>query len=109
MSPQSTTRLTRGHLDQTTGFSRTRYATSASSTALALRGLQWWRRTRDGATVAWTWVRGILTPAGWLLLAVAAVGLVCGLSFGWVEFVVAGLVAVTLLVLSIPFLFSARA
>lgn len=109
MTPDTDSRLTRtGHPDQTTGFSRTRYATSSSSTALAVRGLRWWRRTRAATTAAWVWITGILTPAGWLLLAAATVGLGAGLVLGWVEFVVGGLVALSLLLLSVPFLFSAR-
>jgi uncharacterized protein (DUF58 family) len=91
-----------------TGISRTRYATSRSSTELVLRGLGWWRRARARAAAAWSWVTATLSVAGWLLLAVAVIGLAVGVSFGWIEFVIAGFVSTALLVLSIPFLFSAR-
>jgi uncharacterized protein (DUF58 family) len=92
-----------------TGFSRTRYSTSSSSTALALRGLRSWRRLQSAASSTWEWVSSTLSVAGWMLVATAALGLGVGLAFGWIEFVVAGIVAATLVVLSVPFLFSARA
>jgi uncharacterized protein (DUF58 family) len=91
-----------------TGLSRTRYATSSSSTAFALRGLRWMRGTRDAAATAWTWVSSTLSVAGWMLVATAVIGLCAGLLFGWLEFVVAGILATVLIALSVPFLFSAR-
>lgn len=109
MSSNTESRLTRvAGTTGGTGFSRTRYATSSSSTALALRGLRWWRRTRSAGAAAWEWVSSTLSVAGWMLVATAVVGLVLGLAFGWIEFVVAGLVAAVLVLLSVPFLFSAR-
>ncbi|QIG38603.1 DUF58 domain-containing protein [Microbacterium sp. 4R-513] len=47
-------------------------------------------------------------PAGVLIAAAASVGLVLGLVFGWVEWMVAGVVALVLLVMAVPFLFGAR-
>lgn len=109
MSSPSQTRVTRtAGTTGSTGFSRTRYATSNSSTAFALRGLRWLRRTRDAAVAAWRWVSSTLSVAGWMLVATAALGLGLGLGFGWIEFVVAGILATVLIVLSVPFLFSAR-
>lgn len=91
-----------------TGIARTRYATASSSTVLAVRGAQWWRRVRAGGATAWAAVSSTLTIAGWMLVTATALGLGLGLAFGWIEFVVAGIVAGALLVLSVPFLFSAR-
>lgn len=109
MSSNTESRLTRT-VGSTggTGISRTRYATSSSSTVLALRGLRWWRRVRAAVRAAWTWVSATLSVAGWMLVTASVVGITVGLTFGWVEFVIAGIVAATLVVLSIPFLFSAR-
>lgn len=90
-----------------TGFSRTRYATSGSA-PLAVRGLRSWRRVQHGVAAGWRWVSSTLSVAGWMLLATAVVGLMAGLAYGWMEFVVAGVVASLLLFLSVPFLFSAR-
>lgn len=50
-----------------------------------------------------------VTTAGWLVLAVAIGGTVLGWIFGWVEWLIAGIIAVVLLLLSVPFLFGARA
>lgn len=109
MTPPTETRTTRTALPQeTTGFSRTRYSTASGSTALAVRGLRWWRRMQARLLRAWRAVRDTLSVAGWMLLAVTAIGLTLGLIFGWIEFVAAGLISGSLLVLSIPFLFSAR-
>lgn len=92
-----------------TGISRTRYATSGSSTPFALRGLRWLRRVREAAVTTRAWVANTLSVAGWMLVATAVIGLGAGIAFGWVEFVVAGCVAAALIALSVPFLFSARA
>lgn len=50
-----------------------------------------------------------VTTAGWLVLAVAIGGTAFGWIFGWIEWLIAGLIAVVLLLLSVPFLFGARA
>ncbi|MGC5172886.1 DUF58 domain-containing protein [Microbacterium sp. DT81.1] len=67
------------------------------------------RRTRDGVDAAVDWVGQVVTPAGWLVLASATIGVSVGWIFGWVEWLVAGFAAVMLLAMSIPFLFGARA
>lgn len=54
-------------------------------------------------------VRRAVRPAGALALVTATGGLGAGLLFGWVEAIVAGVAAVALLILSVPFLFQARA
>ncbi|MCT9820632.1 DUF58 domain-containing protein [Microbacterium sp. W1N] len=109
MSPDTELRFTRttGHTGAA-GVTRTRYATSSTSTALAVQGIRSWRRVRAGAVAAWSAVRHTLTPAGWLLVAGVAFGLGLGLAFGWLEFVAGGVIAAVLLLLSVPFLFSAR-
>ncbi len=109
MSSNTESRLTRtAAATGGTGFSRTRYSTSSSSTALALRGLRWWRRLRVTVAVMWDWISGTLSVAGWMLVATAVIGIVVGSAFGWIEFAVAGIVAAVLVLLSVPFLFSAR-
>ncbi|HML51549.1 MAG TPA: DUF58 domain-containing protein [Propionicimonas sp.] len=45
-----------------------------------------------------------VTAAGWLAIAVAAVGTSMGLIFGWVEWTIAGVAALTLVLLALPFL-----
>ena len=55
------------------------------------------------------WCRATIRPAGALVLAAATAGLAAGVVFGWVEALVAGAAALVLLLLSIPFLFHARA
>jgi uncharacterized protein (DUF58 family) len=64
--------------------------------------------TRE-ATAAW-WVRAVqpvldvVSPLGWIVLAVTAGAWSTGLVFGWAEAVVAGLVGVFLLLLAIGFI-----
>lgn len=49
-----------------------------------------------------------VTAAGWIVVVFAAVGVSGGWLFGWVEWLVAGIAAVILLVMCVPFLFGAR-
>lgn len=67
------------------------------------------RRIREVSVTAGEWLAQTVTPAGWLALATATVGLVMGWGFGWVEWLVGGFVALALLLMSLPFLFGARA
>ncbi|WP_336630692.1 MULTISPECIES: DUF58 domain-containing protein [unclassified Microbacterium] len=53
-------------------------------------------------------VRRTVRPAGVLALGAATVGLGAGVLFGWVEAIVAGVAALVLLALSVPFLFASR-
>jgi uncharacterized protein (DUF58 family) len=48
-------------------------------------------------------------PAGVLVVVAATLGLGLGIAFGWVEWMVAGGIALTLTAMSVPFLFGARA
>ncbi|MCR2801430.1 DUF58 domain-containing protein [Microbacterium sp. zg-Y818] len=109
MTLPSESRLTRTVGSTGTANARTRYATARSTTVLAVRGDRAWRRARTAVISAWRGVSDTVTPAGWLLLTAAAAGIGLGLAFGWVEFTVAGAIATALLLLSVPFLFSARA
>ena len=87
----------------------TRYTTRRGDSVVL--AVVWWirvsRATRSAVGAAWGWIVSTVTPAGWLMVLVAAM-LPVGIIFGWVEFIVAGSVAVALLVLSIPFLFGAH-
>lgn len=67
------------------------------------------RRTHRAASAAGQWLGETVTPAGWLALAAAVGGLACGLLFGWIEWIVAGIAAVVMMLLCAPFLFGARA
>lgn len=110
MSFHTESRLTRTSVADGTGFARTRFGSTArSTTVLAVRGVQSWRRVRRAVVAAARWIAETITAAGWLAIGTAAVGLTVGLAFGWLEFAVAGAAALLLLVLSVPFLFSARA
>lgn len=53
-------------------------------------------------------MREVVTPAGWLVIGTAVVGLLLGFIFDWIEFLIAGLAATVLLVLAVPFLLGAK-
>ncbi|WP_394280386.1 DUF58 domain-containing protein [Microbacterium sp.] len=107
MSFPTESRLTR--TATSTGYARTRYDDTARSTVLAVRGVQSWRRVRAIARAVWRAIVDTVTPVGWVVLGVAVLGLAVGLPLGLLEFAAAGGAALLLLVLSVPFLFSARA
>ncbi|WP_460774909.1 DUF58 domain-containing protein [Microbacterium sp. GXF7504] len=112
MSTDGSSRLTRTGGSTSTSTStktRTRYATSRQTTVLVVGGVRFWRRVRRTVGRAAGAVTATVTPAGWLCVAVAVLGLGLGLPFGWIEFAVAGVIALVLLVCAVPFLFSARA
>lgn len=67
------------------------------------------RGVRDASARAAAWLGQTVTPAGWLAIAAASVGLGTGWLFGWMEWIVAGLIALALLAMCVPFLFGARA
>ena len=50
-------------------------------------------------------VLGVVTPAGWIVLGLAAVALTLSFVFGWQEFTYLGMVALAAFVVSIAFLF----
>ena len=103
------TRLTRTSAGTLTG-ERTE-VTSARGRALvgaAVRASRAWTALRAWVVAAARWCRRTIRPAGVLALVAATVGLAAGLAFGWVEAMVAGVAALVLLALSVPFLFQAR-
>ncbi|QOC26466.1 MULTISPECIES: DUF58 domain-containing protein [Microbacterium] len=75
----------------------------------ALRASRAWTTVRAGAHVVVQWARATVRPAGALVILAATAGLAAGIVFGWVEAIVAGVAALTLLILGIPFLLNARA
>jgi hypothetical protein len=93
---------TRTRAETITRYTSTRAGVVGSSVfwgRRALRGI----RTTAGSVA--TWLGDTVTSAGWLLLAVLVIGVVGGLTLGWVEaWVVAG-IALLLLLFCIPFLF----
>ncbi|MFJ6678970.1 DUF58 domain-containing protein [Microbacterium sp. NPDC091382] len=107
MSSSIESRLTR--TSQATGRTRTSYGTAGTTTALAVRGVQGWRRLRRAAARAARATAETIAPAGRMVVALAVVGLGVGLGCGLLEFAVAGGAALLLLILSVPFLFGARA
>ena len=68
-----------------------------------------WRAAGSGIAAAAEWSAGTVRPAGALVALTATAGLVLGIVFGWVEFMVAGAASLLLLVAAVPFLFGARA
>lgn len=67
------------------------------------------RAAAAGLRAAAAWSARTVRPAGALVVIVATAGLGLGLVFGWVEWMVAGAIAVGLVLMSVPFLFGARA
>lgn len=67
------------------------------------------RMLRDAVVRAVRWCARTVRPAGALVSIAATAGLVLGLLFGWTEVLVAAAASIVLLVLSVPFLFGARA
>ncbi len=72
--------------------------------AMAAAGQRLRARTAAGIE----WLGQTVTPAGWLVVGFATVGVGAGWLFGWIEWLVAGLAALVLLAMCTPFLFGAR-
>ncbi len=68
-----------------------------------------WRAVVRALTAAFRWSAATVRPAGALVVIAATAGLAVGVAFGGIEWMVAGAVAALLLLMSIPFLFGARA
>jgi uncharacterized protein (DUF58 family) len=101
---------TRSQLGRTRG---SHTVTRFTLTRTGLAGSVFWgrralRRTRAAGLAVAGWLRTTVTPAGWLLAAIAVVGVVGGLAFGLVEGWVVAAIAVALLLLSVPFLLGAH-
>ncbi|MFT3798133.1 DUF58 domain-containing protein [Microbacterium sp.] len=104
------TRLTRTSTAHVTG-ERTE-VTSQRSRALvgaAVRASRAWAAVGAGLRVFAAWCKATIRPAGALVLAAVTAGLGAGVVFGWVEAMVAGVAALVLLLLGVPFLLHARA
>ena len=108
------TRLTR--TSSSTGTDARTHATAVTATTVSsgrmvgivVLGAKVWRALGAAAVATAGWVGRTVRPAGVLVVLTATLGLAAGVAFGWVEWMVAGSIAVLLLVASIPFLFGAR-
>ncbi|MEJ1156561.1 DUF58 domain-containing protein [Microbacterium marmarense] len=69
---------------------------------------RFWRNTGVAVRRAAQWSARTVRPAGVVVAVAASIGLVLGIAFGWVEWMVAGVIALVLLLASIPFLFGGR-
>jgi uncharacterized protein (DUF58 family) len=111
MSTETRSQLGRTRGTRTSARSGTVTRFTLTRTGIA-EGVFWGRRllrrTRAGLLAAATWLRTTVTPAGWLLAAIAVVGVAGGLAFGLVEGWVVAAIAVVLLLLSVPFLLGAH-
>ncbi|MFC4242447.1 DUF58 domain-containing protein [Gryllotalpicola reticulitermitis] len=78
-----------------------RWTTRTRAAVWAVRS---WREVQAAADKARERLSAAVTPAGWLLIVCAVVLLPLGFVLGWMELVVAGLVALVVLAIAIPFL-----
>ncbi|MBK0417599.1 DUF58 domain-containing protein [Leucobacter sp. CSA1] len=86
-------------------------------TARALGGLElrrvqarrWWRSTRRGVRRAWAGAVQAVTPLGWFVIAVSAIGAACGAALGWVEGWFVAVACGAALLIGLPFLLGTRA
>lgn len=84
-------------------------ATAQHSTSVAVRSALAWRRISRGTARTARTLRASVRAQGWLAVGFATVGLALGIVFGWAELVVAGIVAATLIVAAMPFLYGVKA
>lgn len=73
-----------------------------------VRGTEALRATGAALSQGAAWAGRTVRPAGVLVILAATIGLGLGIVFGWVEWMVAGVVALLLLAMAVPFLFGAR-
>jgi len=108
-----TSRTSAPHTAHTrTGFTRvgttTRTQFSSKSrgrwVALGLATLRLGRRFESATRGVWGLLAAVVTPAGWLAVAWAILGVTVGLGWGWSEFLIGGFIAVILLIIAVPFL-----
>ncbi|MEU1971666.1 DUF58 domain-containing protein [Microbacterium sp. NPDC019599] len=66
------------------------------------------RAVGSGVRAASDWAARTVRPAGVVVALAASAGLILGIAFGWVEWMVAGAISVLLLLMTVPFLFGAR-
>ncbi|WP_125130999.1 DUF58 domain-containing protein [Microbacterium sp. 10M-3C3] len=115
--PSAPSSLTESRLTRTSAAtaSRTSLTTTMSSRRPSplVRSVVWttlaWRAAVRAMVAAATWAGRTVRPAGALVAAAASAGLIAGIAFGWVEWMVAGAIALLLIVMAVPFLFGARA
>jgi len=110
--------LTESRLTRTSVSTGSRTQVTATSVTSARRGraivraVVWWagawRALAAALSAAAEWSAATIRPAGLLMALAATVGLALGIAFGWMEWMVAGSVALLLMLASIPFLFGAR-
>lgn len=112
--------LTESRLTRTSAATGTEGRTQITATSVTsarrgralVRAVVWWagvwRAMGAALTAAAEWSARTVRPAGALVAFAATLGLGIGVIFGWVEWMVAGSVALLLLVASVPFLFGAR-
>jgi hypothetical protein len=111
--------LTESRLTRTSaGTAGTGSRTSVTSTSTRrsrrvvraiVRAAELWRAISEAVLAATRWAGRTVRPAGAVVTIAATGGLLFGVVFGWVEWMVAGSAALLLLLLSVPFLFGARA
>lgn len=107
--------LTESRLSRTAGSTgtSTRTTTARSRESLLVRTVVRAARIRRALARAFAavvaWCASTVRPAGAVIAIVATVGLALGLTFGWIEWITAGIIALALLLMAIPFLFGARA
>jgi uncharacterized protein (DUF58 family) len=90
---------------RTRGSTVTRYATERTGFAASVdEGRRAATRVGTVLRAAGGWLAETVSPAGWLLLGVAAGGLVAALAWGWAEAWVVAAIAAVLLVACVPFL-----
>ena len=69
----------------------------------AVWGANAWRTAGSGISAAADWAARTVRPAGVLIATAASAGLLLGMVFGWVEWMVAGAASLVLVVAAIPF------
>ncbi|MEZ3159090.1 DUF58 domain-containing protein [Microbacterium sp. BWT-B31] len=74
----------------------------------AVWGTAAWRTAGSRVATAAEWTAATIRPAGALVVLAATAGLVLGMVFGWMEWMVAGAASVLLLLAAVPFLFGVR-
>jgi len=82
--------------------------TGSNASRTTVRGALTWRRTVAVVGRALLKARKSVNPQGWLVLLIGIFGTTAGFLFGWLEAVVAGLIAITLVLCAIPFLAGSR-
>jgi hypothetical protein len=86
--------------------------TSARRGRRLVRAVVWGTRALHSAGAALAqgaaWTARTVRPAGVLVVLAATAGLGLGIAFGWMEWMVAGAVALVLVLMCVPFLFGAR-